>query len=107
MTTWAEFCAGSGKDSQAVLSLRLRVPMGPQLVRQGGCCIAKCSLYSVGIPSCFPTDFPGDAEKGWNGSLTHAFVLEQPRTEVRNAGEGLVNLGAAEGYHFCPLGFKM
>lgn len=75
MTTWAEFCAGSGKDSQAILSWRLRVPVGPQLVREGGCCIAKCSLYAVGIPSCFPRDFPGDAEKGWNGSLTHAFLF--------------------------------
>lgn len=63
MTTWAEFCAGGGEDSQAILSPRLTVPRGPQLVREGGCRIAKCSLCAVGVPSGFPKDFPGDTER--------------------------------------------
>lgn len=33
-------------------------------------------------------------------------VLEQPRTEVQNAGVRLVNLGAMEGYRFCLLGSR-
>lgn len=104
MTTWAEFCAGSRKDRQAVLSLRLRVPVGPQLVREGGCCTAKCCLYAIGFPSCFSSDFPGDTETGleWQSDSCLS-VLEQPRTEVRNAEEGLVNLGAVECCHFSVL----
>lgn len=101
MTTWAQFCSGSRKDSQAVLSLRLRVPVGPQLVRESGCHVARCSLYAVGLPSSFFSGFPGGTETGLEWlSDSRLSVLEQPRTEARNAGEGLAHLGAVEGCHF-------
>lgn len=100
MTTWAEFCAGSRKDSQAILFLRLRVPVGPQLVREGGCHIARCRLYATGFPSCFSSDFPGDTKTGLECQSDSCLsVLEQPRTEVRNAEEERVNLGAVESCH--------
>lgn len=58
MTTWAEFCASSKKGSQAVLSLRLRVPVGPQLERVGllHSKVQSC-LCAVGFPPCFSSEF--------------------------------------------------
>lgn len=83
--------------------------MGPQLVREGGCTLQSAIfMLSVGVPSCVSSDFPGDAEKGleWQ-SDSYLSVLEQPKTEVRNEEEGLVNSGTVEGCHFCPMGFEI
>lgn len=105
MTTWAEFCAGSYKDSQAVCSLRLGSLWTPS---GEGRWLGIVRPISVGVPSCFPSDFPDDAETGleWQSDSCLS-VLEQPRTDVRNAEEGWVNLGTAEGCHSCPLGFEI
>lgn len=76
MTTWADFCAGSKKDSQAVFSLRLGVPVGPQLVREGGCALQSAIfMVSVGVPSCFLVTSQVVPRKVWNGSLTHTFLF--------------------------------
>lgn len=42
----------------------LRVPVGPQLVREDVCGIAKHCVYARGEPSCFFSDCSGDKEKG-------------------------------------------
>lgn len=73
-------------------------------MRGGGCLTARCCLYASGFPSCFSSGFPGDTKTGLERQSDSCLsFLEQPRTEVRNAEEGLVNLGAVEGCHFSVL----